>query len=390
MFQTYVACYLWDLVDEGIDTVLDRLVGETGATGVCLAMCSPRVGVLRPHREVAPRTFRSEGGLQYQPSKDAYTATRLHPVVAEWLRKANPLAAVVEGCQSRGLALRGRITCCNAPALAGRYPSAAVKDVFGDVNPAWLCPSNPDVREYLRATVADLSGLYPFETLEIEAFAFPLPGRAGGDRLICPELGPAGEWLLRLCFCESCRQAAAGEGIDAAAAARSVTVTLEKSLASGEPVRKPVEDLLASDEILRAYVEWGGRQVTGLVALLRQACQRRLVVRRDEDVLAGGGDMKAIAGHCDALLMPPPKPMTDDVQPGVEAAAAEIGDVGRVEVGVSACAPECPDSAALVRALSTAARLGVRTAVVENYGLMPIARLTWIKQAVRYATREAE
>src|SRR5690606_681998 len=126
-----------------------------------------------------------------------------------------------------------------------------------------------------------------------------------------------------------------------------------------------------------------------LVALLRRACRCRLVIRRGETP-AGGNDYSAINEHSDALLTAPPKPVTDEVQQVIQVAAAEAGDVARVEVGVSACAPECPDSAALVRALSTAARLGVRTAVVENYGLLPLPRLAWIKQAARYATREAE
>ena len=50
MFQTLVSCYLWDLVDEGIEEVLDRLQGEAGATGVGVGVCCPRTAVLRPHR----------------------------------------------------------------------------------------------------------------------------------------------------------------------------------------------------------------------------------------------------------------------------------------------------------------------------------------------------
>lgn len=389
MFQTYVSCHLWDLVDEGIDEVLGRLKGEAGADGVSVTVACPRVGLLRPHRGVSPRTFRSEGGLQFQPNKDAYAATRLRPVVAEWLRKTNPLAAVAEGCERLGLSLRGRIVGCHSEALASRHQFVAVKDVFGDLHPAWLCPSNPDVREYLRALVSDLSTLYPFAALEIEAASFPPAGGRNWGRETCADLGPTGEWLLGLCFCESCRQAATGEGIDAAAAARSATVLLERALATGEPVPKSVEALVASDQILGDYTAWGVRQVTGLIELLRGACRCRLVVRRAGDRLTTGSDFAAISAHCDALLTSPLEP-ADEVEPVVQAAVADAGELGKVEVGVSACAPACPDSTTLVRALSTAARLGVRTAVVENYGLLPTRRLDWIKQAARYAVRESE
>lgn len=389
MFQTYVSCHLWDLVDEGIDEVLGRLKGEAGADGVSVTVACPRVGLLRPHREASPRTFRSEGGLQFQPNKDAYSATRVRPVVAEWLRKTNPLAAVAEGCERQGLTLRGRIVCCHSGALASRHEFAAVKDVFGDLHPAWVCPSNPDVRECLRTLVADLSGSYPFAALELEAASFPPAESWRAGREICPDLGIAGEWLLGLCFCESCRQSAASDGIDAASAARSATVLLERALATGEPVQKSVEALIASDPILSAFAAWGERQVARLLDLLRQACRCRLVLRREGGRLTTGSDFAGLAAYCDALLTAPAEP-ADEIEPAVQAAAGDMGDVGKVEVGVSACAPACPDSTTLVRALSRAARSGVRTAVVENYGLLPVKRLDWIKQAARYAVRESE
>ena len=59
MFQTNVWCYLWDLVDEGIDGVLDRLKGEAGATGISVATSYYSVDQLRPHAGMLPRTFRS-------------------------------------------------------------------------------------------------------------------------------------------------------------------------------------------------------------------------------------------------------------------------------------------------------------------------------------------
>ena len=41
MFQATMRVYLWDLVDEGIDDVLDRLKGEAGITGICGAAGVP-------------------------------------------------------------------------------------------------------------------------------------------------------------------------------------------------------------------------------------------------------------------------------------------------------------------------------------------------------------
>lgn len=392
MFQTHVSCHLWDFSAEGIDTVLDRLRGEAGATGVSVTVCAPSVALFRPHAGVTPRTFRSEGGLQFQPDKSGYESTRLRPVVAEWLRKVNPLAAVAEACTRLGLTLRGRVVCCHSEVLASRFEMAAVKNVFGDVHPAWLCPSNLDVREYLRAVIGEASAAYPFETLEVEAAAFPLaasavagPAAAEGAAL----LGLAGEWLRALCFCESCRQAAAAEGVDAAAAARSASVILEKALAAGEPVGRPVEGLLAGDAILRAYAAWRGRQVTRLVEALRSSCRCRMVVVHAGGWAEPGSDCAALRAHGDALLTQLPLLPAEEFETALQAASTAVGGAAGLELAVDARMPACPDSATLVRALSAAARLGVSAAVVDNYGQLPLPRLAWIKQAARYASREA-
>jgi hypothetical protein len=195
--------------------------------------------------------------------------------------------------------------------------------------------------------------------------------------------------LLSLCFCESCRQSAAVDGVDAGAAARSATVIIEKALAADHPVSKSVDELLASDAVLRDYAAWRCRQVTRLVEALRVACKCRMVLVREGGPTATGSDFAALAPHCDALLAPLPHPLGDGVESAIQAAVADAGSAARVEIAASAYPPACPDSAALVRALSTAARMGVSAAVVDHYGQLPISRLAWVKQAARYATRES-
>ena len=164
---------------------------------------------------------------------------------------------------------------------------------------------------------------------------------------------------------------------------------LERALATGEPVPKTVEGLLASDPILRAYADWGCGQVTRLLATLRPACRCRLVLLREGGLRTTASDFPALAAHCDALLVPIPPLLADQVELTVAAATADMGSVSKVEIAASAQPPACPDSAALVKALSTAARLGVQAAMVDDYGKIPLSRLAWIKQAARYAARES-
>ncbi len=387
MFQTNVVCGLWDLVDEGIDVVLDRVAGEAGASGVSVpAVCGP-VEQLRVHGEVRPRTFRSGGGAWFQPEVGRYAATRLRPVVAGWMKRADPLGHVAEACAKRGLGLRGRVECTYSPAIAERHESAAVKGVFGDADPRWLCPANPDVRALLAAMVEDLSTRYPFETIELGAVSYP-DGAAGGTGL--PELGEAGRWLMRLCFCESCRQGAGRDGVEAEMAARSAATTLERCLGSGEPMETTPAEVLAEDEILAAYVQWQAGQVTSLVELMRRACRCRLAVERERGFLHGSAGFQSIAAHVDALVAwGETAESAGRIEPLLRAAADEAGGAAKVELSLSAVPGACSDSASLVGAVAAAARRGAAGVNLREYGMLPLSRLDWIKQAARYGQREA-
>ncbi len=387
-FQINLWCYPWDLVDEGIDDVLDRLRGEAGVTGISIATHCHGVDQLRPHAGVSPHRFRSRGGAQFQPDADAYLATRFRPVVAEWLRKSDPWTAISEACAKRDLSLRAWHVCMHGSATVDRYPAGAVKDVFGEPNPSWLCPANLDVRELLRAMVADLSGRFPFEAIELEQVGFPggYPPRA--HPMAGFSCGRSGDWLRTLCFCESCRQLAGRDGVDVDAAAAATRRHLERVFVAGEPLDVPPEELTADEPSLSIYVDWRCRQVASLVQHVRSACRCRLVIHRDGDRYRGGADYSAIASHCDALIT-----VCDDETPGrleaaVAQAADEVGGVDRVEVGLSACTPPCVDSAGLVAAVKKTAELGVRSVNICQYGLIPEKRLEWIRQASRYARRE--
>lgn len=388
-FQVQLWCYPWDLHDEGVDRVLDRLRGEAGVTGISVATHYHGLDQLRPHAGVSPRRFRSRGGAQFQPEAGAYVATRYRPVVADWLRKADPLAAIGEACVRRGMALRAWQVCLHGSAVVEKYPAGAVKDVFGDPNPSWLCPSNLDVRELSRAMVADLSGRYPFEAIELESVGFPADLHVHAPGKIGFRCGAGADWLRSLCFCESCRQTADRDGVNIRAVAAFAREQLEAVFATGEPLETSPAELAEEAPVLVDYVDWRCAQVTALVKAIRSSCRCRLVVHRDGDRHQAGADYKAIAPHCDALM---PLVYEDDagrLDSAVARAADEVGGVERVELGLSVCDPPCTSAAVLVAAVKRAVELGVRSVNLYQYGLLPEGRLEWVRQASRYARREA-
>jgi len=390
VFQTNLYCYLWDLVDEGIEPVLDRLKGEAGVTGISIAVHHPGVDQLRPHTVASPRRFRSAGGAQFQPDTARYRSTRMRPVVAEWLHKRNPLKAVADACVQRGLTLRAWVVGCQGAVVAARFETSRVKDVLDQPNPAWLCPINLDVREYLAAMIEDLSENYPFDAIELERAAFPTDLESSHPGKIGFACGETGDWLRGLCFCESCRQLATRDGIDVTAAANVAREHLERLLATGEPLTLPVAEFAAENPALSGYVDWRCKQITSLVRIVKSSCRCPMVIHRSGDRFWAATEFPEIATHCDALLVKCHETDARSMTQRVRSAAEDAGSIERVELSLSACTPPCPDSATLVANMKQAAELGVRSVGVSNYGLIPMSRLEWIRQASRYARREAK
>ena len=48
VFACHVDCYPWDVLDEGIEDVLERLQDQVGATGVTLAVAGDELEQFRP------------------------------------------------------------------------------------------------------------------------------------------------------------------------------------------------------------------------------------------------------------------------------------------------------------------------------------------------------
>ena len=109
MLKSYIVVYPWDLLDEGIDVVLDRLQGEVGVDGVSLWIATRAVTQLRVRR-VEPRCFRTRGGVFFQPSDECYAASQIKPPVSSWMQDRDPLAFVAKACVDRGLKLRVKLS----------------------------------------------------------------------------------------------------------------------------------------------------------------------------------------------------------------------------------------------------------------------------------------
>jgi hypothetical protein len=390
MLTAYMWCYLWDVLDEGIDRVLDQMQW-VGVDGVSIATVYHSIEHFRMHAALgdAPRAYIHPGAAYFQPEAGRYANTRLRPIVAEWLKTRNPLVDLGKACGDRGLRLRSWTVCCHNSAMVQRRPEVAIKNVFGDVNPTWMCPLNPDVGEYLRAIVEDLSSNYPFEAIELESPAFNAARHYHTHVKMGLAPGKVEQFLLSLCFCESCRQAAIAADIDIEMVVRSVRVELGKWFANATPSGETAEELLGRNPPLKAFVQWRMKQVSGQIRRIRSACRCELVVYDEPDVYGSALDLADVANDVNGVVGCCYGPETELIDRTVKWLSAAMGGKERLSIGLMTYPPASADAPMLVRNVHHIAELGVPSVHLYHHGIMPDVCLTWARQALRKPRREA-
>lgn len=378
-FRGYVGCYVWDLLDEGLERVLDRLAGEVGAQGISLSVALPDVVQLRANPQARPRLLRADAGVFFQPDGSRYRGTRLRPVVSAMIRKSNPLAKIISAARKCGLAVRARIVGTNSRTLVARHPPAACRNVFDDPWPNRLCPSNPDVRAYLCGLIEDLCSNYELEAVELVDFGYPYDLAASPLMQVGRELDDTSLRLLLMCCCPSCRQAAGRAGINTEQCEPAIRESLDAFLR----LQDRPKDQSQLPEPLAAYQDFQAGELASLVKEVRSAATRAVVIclALRPPGFVNPPDFKAVveAGGTVQWLTYPPEPGPAKMLPEFLPERAEFA--------FPAYPPYINDAEALVR--WTGGLTGCSGACFQQYGVFADPVLDWIRRAIRYARREA-
>jgi len=377
MFRTFLSAYPWDLLDDDLGAVLDRLHGEVGLAGLSVWAACPQLSELRV-RDLRPRVFQTRGGVLFQADEKCYADTRCKPIFSTWAKGRNVLTRIAEACGKRGLELRVTVSASRPGRLAERYPEMASKNAFGDQSQVGLCLSNPDVQVYLCGLVSDLSSNYPVTGVTIsdfrlewpEALARELRAPSCLERHFLPQLAT--------CFCESCRQQAGRAGADAEMARRSVRTILEANLL-GEAGDRPLAGRPGENAPLAEYHRWRAGELSSLWQRAARGCRCDLLLDR--------GTPASSSADPAAMDLALPSAVLTQLDDSEDLRAAHCPSARRNEL----CVPEWfatgPYASRLVRTVTQAAELGFAGVEFESLSLLPDSAFTAIKQAVRFARR---
>jgi hypothetical protein len=400
------------------EPLVDLAAGDLGATGLCFSIKaaeSQDAILLDPAGQLL--AARLAAGALWQPNADRYASTRLRPPTSPTVKSRQPAARLADLCHERSLTFRLRLSALRDAALAGRHADAVSCNALALPAGNHLCPSNPDVIEFVRCQLLDLADQFQPAAIELENFTWPDRYQPSlGAAAIWPvQPGPVESALLALCFCPSCRQQAILADADAASALRSVQVRLTRWLQNEKPYGGTMADLLADDEILAAYIAAQRKALlTALHVWTKAVPHLSLVVCREgtsphqpsHDDPAAAGDSPAL--ESDAITDPdrsgsPWNPSFEELarlaphltvriaphttdDPMCPCPANVPADT-RLDAAIDATSPSFASGPDIVRCLTDLAHSGAAAIELEAGLSVSPTRRPFIRQAIRAARR---
>ncbi len=374
--------YLWDLVDEGYEPVLRKL-SENRLTGISMAAAYHAGKFLEPHNPKRKVVFLEDGTAYFKPDPKKYG--RIHPRLNSLVEAGHGLETAKKFADKRGLTTRAWVVCCHNTPLGMQYPDIACEDAFGDILYHNLCPSNADVRRYIRGLVADIASL-GVDAIELEALQFQGYAHGYHHEREGIELNIAARFLLGLCFCRSCLKSARASNFDLAPVRKFTKQILEQWFAdpAGTSDVYPTIDNLPSD-LVEPMLDWRKSVITSFLEDIKDGARLtrvRQLVSIDPlaqrivsvDPVASAkttGGLLALGYVKDGAALR--KPM-ESLQAAVGSASITLG----LQVGL----PESGGKKEFLDKMLTARSLGITSFNFYNYGLIPTQNLQWIKEAL--------
>jgi hypothetical protein len=387
-------------------TVLDAVAGRGGLGGITLAAAYHQGRDIFPHNPARKVHFLEGDRVFFRPDTARYRGLALQPRVSKLAYESDVLADLCRQASARSLRTRAWTVFLHNYSLGENHPECACRNAFGDAHLTDLCPSNPEVRAYVRALSADIASK-GVASLVAESLHFHSLAHGYHHERYFIELGAFGRYLLGLCFCEHCMGAASHRGVQAERLREEVQRELERRFAAdpepetGELERETVGRFAGGE--LAEYIETRGETVVTLTAEAAEAATSEGAAfafidlsgavkgyatgRPQGDpapaiawqfgidvggVATAGGQVEAIGYAAD------PERLRVDLA----AYRETIGPDGRLSVIMRPMAPDCTSSENLAQKLAIAKELGVVEAGFYHYGFMRLESLDLIRAAV--------
>jgi hypothetical protein len=388
-----------------MSTVLDNIGGRAGLGGVTLAAAYHHGRDIFPHNPVRKVHFLEGGTVFFRPDPNRYRGLALLPLTSALARESDVLVDLRREASARSLRTRAWTVYLHNHALGEAHPECACRNAFGDAHLTDLCPSNPDVRAYVNALTADIAAK-GVSTVVAESLHFHGLEHGFHHERYFIELGPFGRYLLGLCFCDHCVEAARRRGIDAEALKAETRRELERRFNS-RPA--PEGEELDRDEVgtfaggrLSGYLDMRSETVASLVAEAAKSAANEGAAFAFIDLSGAikgyatghpqgdpapaiawqfGIDIGAVAKACGQIEAIGYAADPERLRVDLAAYRSTVGD-SSLSVILRPMAPDCDSPANLAAKLAVAREAGVIEAGFYHYGFMRLESLDLIRSAL--------
>lgn len=383
--------YAWDIQDQGLDRLTSELRDRAQLNTVSLATSYHAGHFLQPRSPQRKSYFPEDGTVYYRPQAELWEGKRIQPLVAQNVaERGDMLEALVKARDDDGLAVSCWTVCLHNTRLGLLHPGDVTLNAFGDRNPFNLCPSSPAARDYVVTMVRDITTRYKPDMVELESPNFM--GFLHGFHHEKDGVGltPEDDFLFSLCFCDHCRTGAlrAGINIDGArnAARKFLVETCERAVPEARFPDFPGKGIAAFRDHpdLYAFLAWRTEPVTSLIREIRQQADAasKVVLIDSKDGWIGGVDLEAVGKVCDGAILCGYDMEAADVSALMKSGRTALGPEKYLGTGFRVFYPEMREANDLALRTEAAQKAGADGVNFYNYGLIPEARLDWVRKAV--------
>jgi hypothetical protein len=390
--QTSIFAFATDIRDEGVDAVLDNVQHRAGLDGITVAAAYHEGRDVFPHNPTGKVRFLESGAIFFEPDHARWRDVRLRPPVSE---AAAAFHELMPAAARRGMPVHAWTVFLHNGALGEAFPDCAPENAFGDRYVTELCPAHPDVRAYARVLAAEVARL-GVQTIVAESLHYhPLEHGYAHERYFVP-LGPRARYLLGLCFCRHCVDAASRGGVDGEGLRASVrdelecvfggaaeeALELEGGLAAYARAREDVVTTLAAEVADAANGEGASFVFIDLSGATKGYATGRPDGEAAPDIAWQlGVDVPAVASASGSLEAIGYAHDPDRLRFDLEAYRALARD-SAIGVVLRPMPPDSDTAENLREKVDLARELALSRVDFYHYGLMPLAALDRIRAAV--------
>jgi hypothetical protein len=223
--EVVASLYPWDLLDEGVERILDVLQEETRCNSTYLVALMhdekrPLTDFYYPHNPRRKVYWTEDSRAYWRPNPESYRDSRITPRLSDnpELQGTDWLQVLIDASRRRGMTTGAELshTWLDKERAATEFADVVQRDIHGRPFDQQICFNHPDVRAYGIALYTDLVRNYDIDIIQTCVRGFN-PGRTAGA---ATETGRLVGLALGGCFCEHCERAARHAGLDWAAIVR--------------------------------------------------------------------------------------------------------------------------------------------------------------------------